>query len=890
MSIVNLAHLFEPGAIAVIGASDRPLSIGNVVMGNLLAGRFPGPIMPVNPKRRAVGGVLAYPDIESLPETPDLAVLCTPAAAVPDLLDRLGRRGVKAAVVTALGNARRELLAAARPHRLRVLGAGSLGVMVPKAHLNASSAHIPALSGRIAFVSQSGALSAAVLDWARPRGIGFSHFVSMGNGADIDFGDLLDYLANESDARAILLHIETLTERRDFMPAMRAAARNKPLVVMKAGRHLPPTPVGPFLAESLAAPDDVFDAAIRRAGALRVDTIDELFAAVETLARARPMRGDRLAVLSNGRGTAMLVMDELNAGETATLTEATLGRLAPILPPGSTPANPVDIGMDAPGRRYAAALGVLVGAPEVDATLIVHAPSPLADSAEVARAIVEAKRSHGGALLTCWIGGESAEPARRLFAEVDVPTYDSFGDAVRGFRHLVNYRRNQTMLLETPPSELAELNPDRATARRVIERGLTAPGGTLSDPEVRELLAAYGLPVLPSTLAATPGEAAAVAERIGFPIALTAATGDVARKWDVGGVALNLESAEAVRSAAEGILRRFGALRPDARFEGFALQRMALRPHAHHLTIGVACDPLFGPVLVFGEGGRAMELPRDHVVALPPINLPLAHQTVARSHLSPLLDAHGLRPAADRKAIAEALVRLSLMVVDNPEIEACDVNPLFADDQGVLAVDARVRVSPVGSSDRRRLSILPYPARLAETVRLHDGSDILLRPIRPEDETAHGELIGRMTPQELRYRFFGTVRKLDHTQLARLTQIDYDREMAFIATRPVAGGRAETLGEVRTATDPDNSSAEFAIIVRSDIKGTGLGSILMNRIIRYHQDRGTGEIGAHVLSENAAMLRLSDKCGFTLEPGEDSGVVHCVRRLGKAASKSLTQP
>ncbi len=882
MSTVNLPHLFQPESVAVIGASDRPRAVGNIIMRNLLEGRFPGPIMPVNPRRKAVCGVLAYPDVAGLPMTPDLAIVCTPAPAVPGLLEQLGKRGTKAAIVAAWDADPIAMLAASRPYGLRLLGGNSLGVLVPKVRLNASFAQAAALPGRVAFVSQSGALCTAVLDWALPRRIGFSHFISLGEGADIDFADMMDYLANDEDTRAILLYIESIGNRGDFMPAARAAARNKPVVMIKAGRAQPIKPIGPFLAESLAAPYEVFDAATRRAGCLRVEALDELFAAVETLAHSRLMKGEKIAVLSNGGGTAMIALDELDAaeaGEPAGLSTETLAGLAEALPPGWVPANPVDLHIDAPPERYAAVLKVLARAPEVDGVLVIHAPTPIVDSEDVARLLVDTQRSVGGFLFTCWIGGDSAASARRICAEAGLPTYDSIGSAVRGIRHLIQYHHNQEMLLETPPLDPGDLRPGRGTARLIVEHALSQPGGYVGDAETRALLAAYGIPVIRAKLVGSAEEAAMVADTLGYPVALSVSSPDIPRKWDVGGVALNLENSDAVRAAATGILRRFKDARPDARIDGFTVQPMVLRPHARQLIIGIACDPIFGPVLVFGEGGRAVEVVRDHSVALPPLNLPLARQAIERTRVSRLLEAHGNRPAADRQAIAEVLVRMSCMLVDNPEIVACDINPLFADEHGVLAVDARIRVAQPANSDLRRLSILPYPMELEEQTKLYDGSDVVLRPIRPEDEPAHADLVNRMTPQDLRFRFLGSLRKLQHHQLARLTQIDFDREMAFVASRLGADGKPETLGVVRTVTDPANHRAELSILVRSDLKGTGLGTKLMNKAIRYHHGRGTGEIYAQILSENEAMLRLAKKCGFQMTRGSDPEIVECVRPL-----------
>ncbi|TCO70127.1 bifunctional acetate--CoA ligase family protein/GNAT family N-acetyltransferase [Rhodovulum euryhalinum] len=884
MSILNLSGLFAPSSVAVIGASERPLSLGNIVMRNLLAGRFEGPIMPVHPRWRSVTGVLAYPTIEELPLCPDLAVICTQGTAVPALIDALGRRGTRAAIVAADDADPAAMLAAAKPHGLRILGGASFGVVVPRAHLNASFAHLSAKPGRVAFVSQSAALCAAVLDWAEPRDIGFSCVLSLGDSVGVGFSDVLDHLSNDDETKAILLHIDEMVAGREFMSAARAAARNKPVLLTRGGRiHRPSGAIGPFLAEALASPDETFTAAVGRAGALRVDTVDELFGAVETLARSKQIRGERLAILSNGGGAAKIALDEINsttAGRATDLAPDTLERLARLMPAGWVPQNPVDLGVTAPAELYEAALAVLFDAGEVDGVLVVHSPNPIVDAREVALRVIDAQRRMDGPLLACWLGGKSADPALRLFAEAGLPNFNSIGAAIHGFGHLVQYRRNQAMLLETPPADPADVQQGRKTARAIIARGLDRQGGTLGDPDTRALIAAYGIPTVGSTLAATVEEAAEAAARVGFPVALTISSPDLPREWDVGGVALNIETPEAVRSAAEGILTRVGRTAPKARIEGFAIQPMVLRPNARQLMMGIACDPLFGPVLVFGEGGRAVELVRDHIVTLPPLNMALARQMIARTRLSARLDSHGLRPAADRDAIAEALVRLSAMLVDNPEIVACDINPLFCDENGVIAVDARIRVAAVDDSPLRRFSILPYPAGLEETATLYDGSAVLLRPIRPEDEPAHADLIGRMSPEDLRYRFFGATQKLRHHQLARLTQIDFDREMAFIATRTGTDGRPETLGVVRTSTDSDNLRAELAILVRSDLKGTGLGRILLEKIVRYHRARGTAEIGAQVLTDNEPMLRLARRGGFDVHPAAEHGIMECRLALG----------
>ncbi|MEO0034651.1 MAG: hypothetical protein RLZZ501_674, partial [Pseudomonadota bacterium] len=551
-------------------------------------------------------------------------------------------------------------------------------------------------------------------------------------------------------------------------------------------------------------------------------------------------------------------------------------------PAGSRIGNPLDLGLDADPRRYGEAVRILVESGAADAILVIHAPNAMADPVEIAEAVIEAQRGHAGTVLTAWMGEESVLPARQRFAAAGIATYPTPSAAVRAFRQMVQYQRNQTMLTETPPSQWEGFAEARIAARPIIERGLAAPGGLLGDGQTRALLAAYGIPIQPAAQAATPDEAAQAATRLGFPVTLTLDRPDIARRGEAGAIALGLETAAAVRTAALELRRRVSCVHPDAEQAGFTLQRSLLRPDARLLFAGIACDGLFGPVVVFGEGGRVVEVPRDHTVGLPPLNLPLARSIISRTRIARLLKASDGRPAADRAAVAELLVRLSRMLVDNPEIVACDINPLYADHHGVVALDARMRVAPWRNEQSRRFAILPYPAELEEEAALRDGSPIRLRPIRPEDEPAHAELIARMTPQDLRMRFFGLVREVQHFQLARMTQIDYDREMAFVAIRDLEGGGFETLGVVRTVIDPDNQRAELGILVRSDLKGTGLGRSLLDKIIRYQRGRGTRQIFAQIMAENMPMLRLSRAAGFRPCPSGEPDVLELALDLNPA--------
>jgi acetyltransferase len=887
--------MFRPRSVAVVGANNRPQRVGNVIMRNLLASGFDGPIMPVNPRYEAVAGVLTYPDVASLPRTPDLAILCTPAETIPELVDELGARGTKAAVVVARGLAtttdargrslQERTLAAAKAHRIRILGGSTLGLQVPSIGLNASFSRVKALPGNIGFVSQSDAVGTLVLDWAHPRRVGFSHFVSLGDQADIGFGEMLDYLGSDPDTRAILLYIESLRQRGTFMAAARGAARNKPVLAIKAGRPATGSRRLPISSDtlSLVDPDDVFDSALRRAGIVRVRDLSDLFDAVETLARARPMLGDRVAIVSNGGGAGLMAADELHAGGLGLpeLSEPTATRLRTVLPPSWDGHHPIDILVDAPAQRYADVLRILAESKEFDAILVIHTPSSLASSTEAARAVIQSVATHGGNVLASWVGGETVPTARKMLVDAGIPHFDTPADAARAFRFMVGYRRSHEALLQTPPSVPIEFAPDPEKVRGIVRRALEEGRDYLVAPERMAVLSAYGIPTIDVRIAKTPDEAAAIAAEIGFPVEVAIRSPDVRRKPEVGAVAGPLETAGAVKAAARSLVARLAEWRPDARITGFTVQRVVNRLNARPLFVGTAVDPLFGPVILFGEG-RATELFRDFSVGLPPVNLLLARALIARTRVATLLEASPARPAADLDAISLALVKFSQLIVDVPELVEMDVNPLLADEQGVLAVGAYMRITPADSkAEADRLAVRPYPKWLEEIVTLRDGRKVVLRPIRPEDEPSHHDFITRLSPEDSRFRFFHYVRSMPHSELARLTQIDYDREMAFIASAlGPQGETGETLGVIRAVADPDNEAAEFSVVVRSDTKRQGLASRMMRKLVDYCRARGTLRLEGEVLAENHAMLEMVKRFGgFTLSDTIEEGTVRVVHPL-----------
>jgi len=894
MSTSHLDALFNPSTIALVGAGDGVGSIGATLAANLLASAkagFKGRVMAAHPTLKEIGGHRAWPDIASLPEVPDLGMVCAPADAVPAILDQLGERGARAAVVITAGFGERHaidgaerlktLQAAAARHGLRVVGPNCLGFLVPRRGLNASFAHRMPAAGHLAFVAQSGAVVNSIIDWAAPRDIGFSHLVSLGDMADVGFGDVLDHLAGDPSTRGILLYIEAVTDARRFMSAARAAARMKPIIVVKGGRHPEGARAVASHTGALAGTDAVYDAAFRRAGILRVRGLTELFDAAEVLALARAPRGDRLMILTNGGGIAVLATDELigQGGHLAPLSSDTLAALDAVLPANWSRANPVDIVGDAPGSRYADALAVLAGAPDTDGILVLHCPTGVSSPDEAAAAVIDkAPRPRGPLLLTSWVGEESVGKARAAFAKRRIPTYDTPEQAVRAFMYLVRYRESQRLLMETPPSIPEDYAPHTSRVRALIDAVLAAGDarrrGWLTEVESKQVLSAYGIPTVPTRLAETPAGAAALAAEIGGSVALKVQSPDLLHKSIAGGIALDLAGPAAVQRAAEGLLAHLAATHPDAELLGFSVQPMVRRPGAYELILGVADDPQFGPVLLAGHGGTRVEAIDDKAIGLPPLNMRLARELLSRTRVHRLMQSGDGQPGANLDAVALALVRVSQLVCDIPEVRELDINPLLADTYGVVALDARIRIAPAApgtaADPGERLAIRPYPKALEEVIALGDGRLLLLRPIRPEDEPALQDAFAKLTPEEVRLRFFAPMRTLDHVAAARFTQLDYDREMALILTDPGGGrGRGEIYAVVSLSADPANRAGEYAVLVRHDMAGMGLGILLMRRIIDYARSRGIGEIVGDVLRDNRTMLKLCKVLGFTTERDPD---------------------
>ena len=890
MTARNLSSLLAPKSVALVGATTRPGSVGATVARNLLGAGLPGPVWFVNPKHAEIAGTRCFPDVASLPDTPELAVICTPAPTVPRLIGDLGQRGTQAVVVITAG-ARTEgadfdsaVLAAAKRHDMRVLGPNCLGLIVPGAGLDASFAHTSALKGDLALVSQSGAIVTSVLDWAKARGIGFSHLISLGNMVDIDVDDLLDHLATDAKVRAILLYLEGIRDARNFMSAARAAARVKPVIVLKAGRH----PEGARAAAShtgaMAGSDAVYDAAFERAGLVRVADLGDLFEAAEVLSRIGRIPGERLAILTNGGGAGVLAVDRLNdlGGVLASISTDTIATLDRQLPASWSRANPLDIIGDAGPDRYGAAYRALIADPAVDAILTLNCPTAVASSTDAAKAIASAyeqARAGGSAkpTVSAWLGAAAVAEGRRLLEDAGIPSFETPAMAVEAFMHLVAYQRSQAALLRIPGDAPSGPAADRAAVTPVISGALKENRSLLSEAESKSVLSAYGIPVAMTRVAKTPQDVASRSAEIltaGGPetqVVVKIWSRDIAHKSDVGGVRLGLLDPEEARAAAEAMLRNVAAVRPDARIEGFMVQEMIRRPKAHELIVGIAEDATFGPIVLFGTGGTGVEVINDKALALPPLDRTLALGLMRRTRINRLLEGYRDRQPADMDAVADTLVRIAELAADFAEVRELDINPLLADGKGVLALDARILVRPAPAS-RDRFAIRPYPATLASEIVLGGEMKFQLRPVRPEDEHLAKDFFAKLEPEDVRLRLLTPMRQLSHAFVARLTQIDYAREMAFVALDP-SGALA---GVSRLVRDADGSGAEYGVIVRSDLKGRGLGWELMRKLIAYAHSEGVTFIEGHVLAENSTMLKMCGEFGFAITPHPDDRTLRLV--------------
>ncbi|BEU02367.1 protein lysine acetyltransferase [Agarivorans sp. OAG1] len=887
MSQRKLHDLFSPKSIAVIGASNRASRPGNVVMKNLMSAGFNGPVMPVSPKYKAVLGVLAYPSIEKLPQRPDLAIVCVNASRLPDVVEKLGQFGCKAAIITAGGldiklddqeqTIAEQVLAFGQRYGMRILGPNSLGLMLPNIGLNASFAHANSQPGKIAFVSQSAAVCTTVLDWANNKGIGFSSFISLGDALDIDFGELLDFLARDAKTQVIMLYIDSVKDTQRFMSAARAASRNKAILVIKSGRSRLGAQAAALHTGGLVGNDAVYDAAFKRAGMLRVKDLHELFAAVETLTYANPLQGERLAILSNGGGPAVLAVDALmeRGGKLAEFSEDTLAKLSEVLPSAWSGQNPLDIVGDADPSRYAKALDIVASSGEADALLLMHAPSALAGAESTADALINVIKQDSKArrlnILTNWMGEETAYSGRLAFTKAGIPTYRTPEGAVGAFMHMVEFRRNQKLLSETPSTTDKTLVDQ--DAKQLLQHAIAKDIFVLETHDAKPLLHAYGLQTIDTWFVHNVEEAISCADTIGYPVALKIQSPDILHKSDVHGVSLNINNQHELEIAAESMLDRVKQAYPQAKVEGMILQRMALTAGAQELRVAVINDPVFGPAIFLGEGGSEWDETQDAAVALPPLNMSLARYLVISALKAEKIRDRRLPNGLKMQALCSMLTRLSNLIIDCPEIARLDLNPVLAAGDNITLLDVNMRLQKTDQRSSQRLAIRPYPKELEEYCQTKSGTKVLLRPILPEDEPNHLAFDSSLTEEDRYKRYFGARGQMTHEEMALLTQIDYAREMAFIAVDEQAEDDRMILGVVRASIDPDNLDAEFAMVVRSDLQGQGLGKHLLQKMIRYYQQMGTQTLSGMTMIQNRGMAGLAKHLGFKVKFELEDGVI-----------------
>ncbi|MBB1385986.1 bifunctional acetate--CoA ligase family protein/GNAT family N-acetyltransferase [Pseudoalteromonas sp. SG45-5] len=888
MSLKRISQFFNPSSVAVIGASNISTRAGFVVMRNLLQGGFKGPIMPVTPNHTAVHGVLAYSSIADLPKVPDLAVICTNKNTLINIIKELAELGCKSAIIIADGLSSEQnsaLKACAQLHHVTLLGPNCLGLLIPHIGLNASFSHTIANPGKIAFVSQSAAVCSTILDWAKNKEIGFSYFVSVGDCLDINFSELLDFLGRDAKTNAILLYIDNIEDTRSFISAARAAAFSKPVIAIKTGK----TSAGALAAEihtgGKQSSDAVYDALFQRAGMLRVNDLRELFAATQTLAmHPKLLKVEQLTILTNGGGPGVMAVDELiqSSGKLAELSNETRRALNKVIPQSDTTSNPVDIFGDSAPARYKQALEILLHAKEVKNLLIIHTPSALAPSEDYANIIVETLQTLPKMarpyVITNFMGEDASYAARKVCSNNAIPTYRTPEGAVGAFMHLVTYRRNQKHLTQTPESNTDDAKINKVAATAIINEQLDDEQSYLSTHQASQILSHYGIECIQTEVAYTPTEAKEQAIELGFPVALKLISPSIASKSEVGGVVLNLNDANEVEQTAFAMLIRIKNTYPDAIIEGFSLQKMAPRAGANELRIAIKTEPNFGPVILLGEAGTGLEYAQA-AVALPPLNMNLAKYLIAAAHDKGVLKERILPEKVDKYRLCALLTRISQLVIDQPDISSMELNPILASNGQFLVLDATMTLDRYkAQSHRKRLSIRPYPIELVEVVTLKNNTRATLRPIKPEDEQAHQAFDQSLNKEDRYKRFFGELPQFNHDQLAKMTQIDYDREMAFIVCQRFEG-KTRTLGVSRVIMDPDNLHAEFAIVVRSDCQGLGLGRILMTAAINHCKRQGVESIEGITLPENTGMIELARKLGFKISRDFEEGSINMVLKL-----------
>jgi acetyltransferase len=887
MDVHNLGCIFNPTRIALVGVTQNPNSVGGTVLGNLVGGGFRGVVYPVNPGLEAVLGVPCYPAVAALPKTPDLAIVCSPAAEVPAQVAACGEAGIRGLIVVSSGfketgegglALEREIRAAqARFNGMRILGPNCLGIIVPRLGLNASFAPAMPRDGDIAFISQSGALCASVLDWALESRVGFSHFVSIGNGLDVDFGDLIDYFGEDERTRSIILYIESVGDARAFMTAARAFARQKPIIAFKAGRFPASAQAAASHTGAMASEDAVYDAAFQRTGIARVPDLGDVFDCAALIGRGRIPAGPRLGIVTNAGGPGVIATDALIAqqGELAALAPETLAKLDEDLPPAWSHGNPVDVLGDANSKRIEKAVAAVLADRGVDAALVIVTPQAMTNPGATARSLARLASECRRPLLAAWLGGRAMRDGLAVLAEAGIAAYPTPEQAVRAFMTLVAYARNLETLYETPKDVAIQFPYDRAEAKRRFVATRLGAGGVLPEDLSKELLASYGIPVARPEVADSAAAAVAIADRVGYPVVLKVRSPDITHKTDVGGVALDLAGAEMVAAAWDRIMRSARERRPDAQLEGVTVQKMIQARDALELILGIKQDPVFGTVILAGMGGVGAELLGDRSLGFPPLNERLAMRMLESLRMWPLLAGYRGRPPVAVAELVQTLIRLSYLAADWPEVTELDVNPLLCTPGSVIALDARVVIdlarAGTDAEPYAHLALRPYPEKLVKRITLRDGVPATFRPIKPEDEPLWLAMLGSCSKETIYSRFRYLFDWSTHEVATRYCYIDYAREIAIVAEIGEGASR-RLIGVGRLIADPGHRDGEYAVLVVDEWQGRELGGLLTDYCLEIARTWKLGRVVAQTTTDNRPMIAVFERRGFEVTVGEDSAV------------------
>ena len=902
MSVENLSKVLRPQSVAVIGASSKEGSVGQTVLKNLIDSEFPGDIFPVNPKHDSLLGLKNYRSVEELPRAVDLAIVATPATTVPQIVSSCGEKGILGLIVLSAGfrevgeqgraieaEVQREL---DRFPGMRLVGPNCLGILAPHSKLNASFANDMPAEGRIAFISQSGALCTSILDWSLAEKIGFSYFISIGNAMNVKVGDLIDFMANDPHTDSIVLYVESVTEARRFMSAARAFARTKPIVVYKAGRFSQSAQAAASHTGAMAGEDDVYEAAFKRAGMVRVYDASDMFDCAELLARQHRPKGPRLAIITNAGGPGVMALDELlqRQGTLAELEPSTIEQLDNFLPPHWSHNNPVDILGDALPERFQQAVETVAADQQVDALLVTLTPQAMTDPTETAHCVAKAAKKTNKPVLAVWMGGPAVEPGREILNQAGIATYDSPDRAVRAFTYLVSFNQMREVLYETP-RHLPNPSPqDENSARTKLQQYVAQQRSALTESESKAILQQYGIPTTVPVPADSAEQAVSIARQLSYPVVMKIHSPDILHKTEVRGVVTGISDDEAVRRTFEEMTERAKELRPDADIQGVTIQRMVSSAEGIELIVGAKRDPVFGALIMLGAGGITAELLRDRALELPPLNERLARRMIDSLKIRQLLHGYRGRSPIDLDQLTEVLVRTSKLIADNPEILELDINPLLATPEGMMALDGRVILDSHTSAEGRKqfshLAICPYPEQYVRQATLQDGTQVTLRPIQPEDEPLWHELLGRCSERSIWLRFRYLFKETTHEMATRFCFIDYDRTMAIVAELEQQG-ETQLLGVGRLLADVDHNNAEYAVLVDDAWQGRGLGTLLTEYCLNICHDWGIEHVKVETTADNQRMQHIAKRFEFQRADSGDQQELVFQKQLQATAETEL---